>query len=380
MVEETLDWDEPLSEAQREETPLAEDDLSTKVHIFADASEKAIAAVAYLQTVDATGSTHISFLMGKTKVAPKHGHSIPRLELCTALMAVEIGECLFHELSLEPGSMTFYSDSKVVSGYLKNTTRRFYVYVSNRVERILRFSKREQWLYVESQQNPADQGTRGVPTSTLKASLWIHGPGQLQQNQSNDLVEETFPLVEPLEDNEIRPDVHVMKTEVSSKPLSDLFEKFSSWTKLTKVVYCVMRAAKRFKDGIGTKSENNVDLSPFEWKRRAEEFIIKEVQDGSYGREVSNLLNKEAIPKNSSIEALAPTIDDDGILRVGGRLRKSNLSALEKNPILIPGKQHVATLLTRHFHASVNTRVDTSRKARFEQTVFGSQEVNASFL
>ncbi|XP_069108240.1 uncharacterized protein [Argopecten irradians] len=158
-----------------------QDDVYSKIHIFADASENAKAAVAYLQTIYADGSTHISFLLGKTKVAPKHGHSIPRLELCAALMALEIGECLSHELSLTSDCMNFYSDSKVVLGYLQNTTRRFYVYVSNRVERILRFSNPKQWFYVESERNPADQGTRGPPASALKDSLWILGPSYLSQ-------------------------------------------------------------------------------------------------------------------------------------------------------------------------------------------------------
>ena len=46
-------------------------------------------------------------------------------------------------------------------------------------------------------------------------------------------------------------------------------------------------------------------------------------------------------------------MDEEGILRVGGRLQRSPLPPAEKNPILISGKHHVATLLVRHFHESV---------------------------
>ena len=49
------------------------------VLIFADASEKAIAAVAHLKLVDDDGNTDCGFLMAKAKVAPSyvHTHSIP---------------------------------------------------------------------------------------------------------------------------------------------------------------------------------------------------------------------------------------------------------------------------------------------------------------
>ncbi|XP_033760784.1 uncharacterized protein LOC117342688 [Pecten maximus] len=235
MVEGTVDWDEPLSEKQRDHwetwenslshletlsiprrTPISKNDLTNKVHIYADASERAIAAVAYLQTVNANGKTCTTFLLGKSKVVPKHGHSIPRLELCAALLAVEIGETISDQLSLPPEQMTFYSDSKVVLGYLNNRTRRFYVYVANRVSRILKFSKPEQWFYVESENNPADHGTRFVHASQLKDSMWISGPSQLCLR--SQLKEESFSLLEPSQDENVRPDIVSVKTKCHVHP------------------------------------------------------------------------------------------------------------------------------------------------------------------
>ena len=49
--------------------------------------------------------------------------------------------------------------------------------------------------------------------------------------------------------------------------------------------------------------------------------------------------------KKSSLCRLDPYVDDDGILRVGGRLRQSNLSFKEKHPVLLPKKHHVSMLL-----------------------------------
>ena len=120
--------------------------LATKreLHIFSDASEKAISAVAYLKCTNEEDISEIGFVLGKAKVAPSHGHTIPRLELCAAVMAVEISEIVIDQLDIEFDAVRFYTDSKVVLGYISNPTRRFYVYVSNRVARIRKSTTPEQ--------------------------------------------------------------------------------------------------------------------------------------------------------------------------------------------------------------------------------------------
>lgn len=121
--------------------------------MFTDASEKAIAAVAYLRTLDEDGNSQLGFVMGKAKVAPKHGHTIPRLELCAAVLGVEIYETILDELEFELRKVTFFTDSKVVLGYINNETKRFYVYVRNRVDSIRRLTHPSQWNYIPTNLN-----------------------------------------------------------------------------------------------------------------------------------------------------------------------------------------------------------------------------------
>ena len=65
-----------------------------EIHIYSDASEKAISAVGYLQVEDEDGNIDVGFIMGKSKLAPLKGHTIPRLELCAAVLAVEVGDII----------------------------------------------------------------------------------------------------------------------------------------------------------------------------------------------------------------------------------------------------------------------------------------------
>ncbi|VDI02885.1 Hypothetical predicted protein [Mytilus galloprovincialis] len=68
--------------------PYLSKTATKELHVFSDASEKAIAAVAYLRTTDSSGEPNIGFILGKAKVAPTSGHTIPRLELSAAVLAV----------------------------------------------------------------------------------------------------------------------------------------------------------------------------------------------------------------------------------------------------------------------------------------------------
>ena len=107
------------------------------------------------------GVEDIGFLFGKSKVASKRGHTIPRLELCAGVLGAETAEMLFDQPDVPTDSTTSYKDSHVELGYIFNRTRRFYTYVTNRVSRILKVTHPEQWVYVALRDSPANIGTRG---------------------------------------------------------------------------------------------------------------------------------------------------------------------------------------------------------------------------
>jgi hypothetical protein len=85
---------------------------SKELNIFCDASETAIAAVAYTHLTDSSGHQRL----GKAKLAPKHGYTMPRLELCAAVLTTELFNTIHSELDIEFEAVKFFSDSKVAWG------------------------------------------------------------------------------------------------------------------------------------------------------------------------------------------------------------------------------------------------------------------------
>ena len=58
--------------------------------------------------------------------------------------------------------------------------------------------------------------------------------------------------------------------------------------------------------------------------------------------------------KKSSLYRLDPFIDSNGLLRVGGRLRRANLEQAEKHPVFLPKNHHVTNLLVHHYRVRVH--------------------------
>ncbi len=252
LTTESCDWDTPLSDEKFKEWKVWRDSLKELEHVkiprtyatiplfqaqrkemcvFCDASTKAIAAVAYSRITSMNGKVEIGFMFGKAKLAPRPEISVPRLELCAA---VEIAETIEDEIDTKLDAVTFYSDSKVVLGYICNESRKCYVYVNNRVQRIRKSTCPEQWKYVPTDQNPADQATRSVLAADLPHSMWLTGPAFLSTTTQFKTHTGPFSMIDPEVDIEIRPQVTSCATHTSRKELDPgRFERFSSWRSLT---------------------------------------------------------------------------------------------------------------------------------------------------
>ena len=79
--------------------------------------------------------------------------------------------------------------------------------------------------------------------------------------------------------------------------------------------------------------------------------VIKALQDASHGQPEKLTLKK--IGSVGSVYKLRPFLDDEGMLRVGGRLQYSTLEYQSKHQLLLPSKHQVTKLLIMDVHESV---------------------------
>ena len=324
-----------------------------ELHVYSDASEQAIAAVAYLKIKLSDEQTQVGFVLGKSKVAPTHGHTIPRLELCAALLAAEIGEIVHNHLEIKPDLERYYTDSNVVLGYINNTTRRFYKYVANRVDKIRYHTKPEDWVYVDTKSNPADKATRPVSSYDLHESMWLKGSPELcEQDLLTDNTMCDYPLITPEDDKEVRPSVEVFKSNINTKLGSKKFEKFSNWKKLIKAIELLKLLARKY-NKTSNLTGNLTQCRTVQTFKEAEVFVIKEAQSTEFSDEIQCLSKGAPVSKDSTIISLNPYLDEQNVLRVGGRLKHSEMTFKEKHPQIVPKQSHITKLLITEIHEEV---------------------------
>ena len=103
-------------------------------HHFSDASVSGYGVCSYLRLVDSKGDVSVRLIFAKSRVSPIKPVTVPRLELTAAVLAAKCSVVLEKEFKFDcKASHFFYTDSTVVLGYISNSTKRFQVFVANRV-------------------------------------------------------------------------------------------------------------------------------------------------------------------------------------------------------------------------------------------------------
>ncbi|KAL7874933.1 hypothetical protein SRHO_G00059030 [Serrasalmus rhombeus] len=150
-----------------------------------------------------------------------------------------------------------------------------------------------------------------------------------------------------VEDPEVR-NVFVHKASATEVLLLDRFLKFSCWTRLVKAIARLMRLTEELKGSIPRTNEATSLVE----RSDAEATIISLVQREAFAEEIQTLQHRKELVKTSKLHKLNPFLDEQGILRVGGRLMHADLHHHIKHPAVLPAKGHV-------------TRLDTALSSRY---------------
>ncbi|GFV78761.1 integrase catalytic domain-containing protein [Trichonephila clavipes] len=218
-----------------------------ELHGFSDASQSAYGAVVYCKSITSDGKMLVHLIASKSRVAPTKQTTIPRLELCAAVLLAKLVHHVKQALKLNVTNTFLWSDSMIVLSWIRKESYQLKTFVANRIATI----------------------------------------------QGDDF----------------------------------------------QFVYnCKSKESKR----IGP-----LDLGEL---KKAEQLLLKLVQKEEFKVEMNGIQNSATVPSNSRVKTLNPFIDSEGILRVGGRLRNSDINYNQKFPILLPSKHKLTYLIVEYFH------------------------------
>ncbi|XP_055629519.1 uncharacterized protein LOC129770600 [Toxorhynchites rutilus septentrionalis] len=336
-----------LNEIRIERCVIIPDPILVEIHCFSDASEKAYGACVYIKSMDSSGSIRVRLLSSKSRVAPLKSQSIPRLELCGALLAVLLFEKI-HDSTRISAQTYFWTDSTCVLHWIASSPSNWNVFVANRVAKIQTLSEGCHWRHVAGVDNPADLISRGIsPEDVIGNTIWWQGPAWLEKGPD---YWPTFPenLVADEGDEERR---RVISTNVASEKVDSndwYFAKFGAFVDLIRRTACWLRLIKLLREPKNTHKDTTF-LSTSELKE-AERLLISKVQQECFYPEWRTLSKGETIPRKSPLRWYNPYISTDGLIRVGGRLKHSKESEDKKHPIVLPARHHFTRLIIRHYH------------------------------
>ncbi|XP_055604756.1 uncharacterized protein LOC129752988 [Uranotaenia lowii] len=224
--------------------------------------------------------------------------------------------------------------------WIKKHPDRLEIFVRNRIAEINLHTQQEQWHYVPSQFNPADIVSRGqLPFPLSQNTTWWEGPQFLTEatfieERPEDIPDDELPELK----------VNLVTTLATNQKPLDVFTDVSCFRRLQRIIAWVLRYLNNRR-----KPKEERVLHPhltIDELRNSMLVIVRVIQRLEFDEEIKRV--QKGVPCKR-LAALNPILSD-GLLRVGGRLRHSNLPDESKHQLILPNNNPITKLLVRALH------------------------------
>lgn len=332
---------ENISQLRIDRNVLIDDPINVEMHCFCDSSQKAYGACIYLKSTNEQGDSKVSLLCAKSRVAPINPTTIPRLELCAALLGAQLASVVTKALRFNIDRHVYWSDSKVVLSWL-NTTKAMKTFVANRVGTIKELSDPSAWRYVPTSLNPADLVSRGIdPQQLPDSAVWWEGPNFLLHGES------MWPSSAEASEVVDLPEIKALPALVGEPPFD-----LSRISRLTIAQRAYARIVRWFHNA-KQENKNSKITGPLQASEleKSMTILIKMSQKYSFQNELTLLSQNKPLKPKSNIASLNVFIDSEGVLRAGGRIAASSYDFDKKHPMLLHANSKFTVLLFQQEHS-----------------------------
>ena len=225
--------------------------------------------------------------------------------------------------------------------WLRGLPNSSHTFVANRVSEIVTSLPGAIWKHVKSNSNPADCASRGLfPAQLLLEAHWWNGPDWLTSSRRHDVT--TSDIRTTLERKTSTACLHAEPRD----SVETIIHRSSSWRRALRTVAVILRW-RVLVSSPRPRLPSELQAAEIE---RAKVAVLRAVQTEHFPKDLQRLQEGKALAKDSHLRRFRPFLDDEGLMRVGGRLHYSFLSFAERHPLIIPKSSHIAELLIRDAH------------------------------
>ena len=392
--------------------------------VCSDASKEGYGCVAYIRRhFPGVEKAQVSFIYSKSHVVPTQMHknplknqedhmdSIPRLELLAARLAAIVRDLLVRESGETFDNIYMFSDSITVLNWICDYDRKFKTFENFRVKKIRSLTETSEWRYIKSKDNPADICSHGLNADETDKWHFLHtGPAWLA-----DPVDK-WPPSRPQAPTPLRVEISAITAISDYSPIQLLAthattetplihqdeettldwrlkraSKESLWLRKVKAIVNTGKVFSCFLEFCRRKKKNeSMKGLVLDLKLKADEFkqgeisLVNAIQLNHFSKEILTLLRSGVTSPNarselrmkSGLTNLNPFLDDNLILRAGGRIAKSETVTYDfKFPKILPQHDiHVNSLINhvhqKNLHPTIN---HTFQLLRGEYMVLGGR-------
>ena len=331
--------------------PGASNKKNLSIVTCTDASKTGLGIVSYLRIGNKVPYS-LHFLMARSATPNNMSHSIPKKELEALRRGIRVTEYLGKVLEVPVKKRYLFSDSQVCIAWTKKDPLDLKTFESNVVKEFLK--SKLALFYVNTKYNPADIVSRGATIEQIKdCDIYLKGPEFLLGS------EKTWPDYFDLDESSCKKQIdegvkNSLKRSLEKRAQSlfstahqdrdsfdKLFRNVSSWMKAIRVIARIQKLFRKDKDPFINKMQFD----------KARDWYIKKIQNQFFQKEIDCLLKKVPLPSKSPILALNPYMDQNGLLRVGGRLQVAiHLPFESRHQVILPENCMFTMRLMEHTH------------------------------